>query len=163
MPKYIVRPGHTVTHGSREQAAQHYSKLPPGTPFTSWPSPPMLVYGSGDEIEMTEEEAADAAHAVCTPEEWDHESSPEGFMRRGYRREDAERLAKEARGDHEGRVKARGKAMNKLPPLPLPPGVARPELAAAHTTAPHAPPPPGGPETKTATEDDKKGKKPDGK
>lgn len=153
---YVVRPGQHITHGSQEQARQHYARLPPGTPFMAYPSPPTQEYGPGDEIELTEDEAAGAAHAVMTPEEWSKESSPETLVKRGYTREEAESMVASMNEAREKRARGRGAARAKLPPLPpLPPGVNAPENAGAVLRTP-IPQPEG--ESAPATTDERKRK-----
>lgn len=151
--KYIVRPGQSITHASRAAVVEHYKNLPPGTHFAAFPSPPTEEYGPGDEIELTEQEAADAAHAVMSPDEWEKESSPEALVRKGYNRAEAESMVASMHADRERRASRRRNAPAKLPPLPpLPPGVSAPENAGAVQRTPIPQPegdqPPPGEHTK---------------
>jgi hypothetical protein len=113
---YIVRPGQHVTHGDEEATRKHFSTMPPGTPFTGWPAAPLEKYGEGDELELTEDEAAKIAHAVCTPEEWEKESSPEALVKKGYTRDEAESMVASRESARETRAKDRKKSLgSKLP------------------------------------------------
>lgn len=122
MPKYIVRPGQRVTHGDRAEAIAHFSKMQPGQTFGSFPPAPVRDFEEGDELELSEEEAAAMPWAVTTPEEFEQQSSPKAFMAKGYTREEAESMAESLKADREVRAKAR-KSRSVLPgPASLPGG-----------------------------------------
>jgi hypothetical protein len=125
MPKYIVRHGQHVTHGYREDAIKHFAKMQPGQTFASFPPAPVSAFEEGDEIELTEEEAAAMPWAVATPEEFERENSPKTYMDKGYTREEAESMAASRKAELEERTKARraARARGALPgPASLPGG-----------------------------------------
>lgn len=114
MPKYIIKPGNTVTHGSYDDAQKHHARMSallPGQPATVWPAAPTHLYEEGDEIELTEHEAAEMPHALCTPEEWEKLNSPSHLMDKGYTREEAETMVASTKAAREARkAKRAGKA-----------------------------------------------------
>lgn len=131
MPKYIVRPGQHVTHGTHESAQQHREKHagltgPIMNPLLL-PAPPLEKYEEGDEIELTEAEAAEMPWAVCTQEEFESESSPTALMKKGYPRDEAESMV----ASRKAAVEAR-KAKRVGSPQPVVPN-------GMHPTAPKKP------------------------
>lgn len=115
MPKYIVRPGQKITHGDQKEAAEHYkAMIGQGATRAAWPAPPLEDYHEGDEIELTEEQAATMPHAVCTPEEWDQLNSPKALQDKGYTKEEAESMVasrKAARDDRKKKTTQRRSSM----------------------------------------------------
>lgn len=107
MAKYIVRPNQRVTHGSLADANAHFAKMPPGTPLAGYPAAPLTDYYEGDEIDLTEDEAAQMPHAVCTPDEFDEISSPSALIKKGYTRDEAESMAVSLREGMAARAKDR--------------------------------------------------------
>jgi hypothetical protein len=123
MAKYIVRPGQRVTHGSEQDAREHYSKMQPGQSFAAFPPPPVLDYFEGDEIDLTEEQADAMPHAVCTPDEFDAECSPTAFVKKGYSKGEAEDKAQALRESIAARKAARASQKKKsaIPSAPTSP------------------------------------------
>jgi hypothetical protein len=119
MPTYIVRHGQRVTHGDRGEAVKHFAKMQPGQTFASFPPAPVRDYEEGDELELTEEEAAAMPWAVATPEEWEHDNSPKAFMDKGYPRDEAESMVASRKAELDARVRAR-KAQTARGALPGP-------------------------------------------
>jgi hypothetical protein len=112
MAKYIVKPGERVTHGSYADAADHrekMGKLMPGQSVAVWPASPARDYFEGDELELTDDEAAAMPHAICTPEEFADMASPTAFIAKGYTKAEAEEKAQALRDGIAARQAARAK------------------------------------------------------
>jgi hypothetical protein len=107
MPKYIIKHGQRVTHGDRGEAVKHFAKMQPGQTFASFPPAPVRDYEEGEEVELSEEEAAAMPWAVATPEEFERAVSPKAFMAKGYTRDEAESMAASRKAELEARTKAR--------------------------------------------------------
>lgn len=114
MPTYIIRPGQHVTHGTQEAAQEHRARHAGMTgPIMNpllLPPVPLGEFEEGDEIELTEEQAAAMPWAVSTPEEYEAESSPSALMKKGYPKDEAESMVALRKAALDARKARRGKA-----------------------------------------------------
>lgn len=114
MPKYIVRPGQKVTHGDHDAAMKQAQKFATTT-ILAQPAPPLEDFHEGDEIELTEDEAAAMAHAVCTPDEYAQLSSPKYLMDKGYTKDEAESMVASRKADADARKAKKGARAKQSP------------------------------------------------